>query len=189
MTSCTILLTRLFELHTGPIFAGSTPSSPLQPQTQISSTNLGLELQKARHDPKVKAVVLRVDSPGAAAPDFCIHYCSVWQIRCKALVCCLILYSTAGAQLQHMHNMAHLSACVASKSDTHEPIKCYSCWFEVSTGNTSGACLWFHTRSNVSLLKTNNLQVCQLLLETHLVSFCMLAIRTCAPGEYLAIQN
>lgn len=58
----------LVEPHTGPIFAGSASSSPLKPQTQISSTDLGLELQKARHDPKVKAVVLRVDSPGAAAP-------------------------------------------------------------------------------------------------------------------------
>lgn len=59
-------LTCLIRSLIGQIFAGSATSSPLTKQTQISSNELGMELQKARHDPKVKAVVLRVDSPGAA---------------------------------------------------------------------------------------------------------------------------
>ena len=48
----------------GIIVSGkSTPG--LRQQKQIGSSELGSDLQRARHDPRVKAVVLRVDSPGA----------------------------------------------------------------------------------------------------------------------------
>ena len=68
-------LTCLVSSLIGPIFAGSATPSPLRKQSQISSNELGMELQKARHDPKVKAVVLRVDSPGAAPPYLSITCC------------------------------------------------------------------------------------------------------------------
>lgn len=51
---------------TGIIVSG-TSAPGLRQQKQIGSSELGRELQKARHDPKVKAVVLRVDSPGGSA--------------------------------------------------------------------------------------------------------------------------
>lgn len=51
----------------GIIVSGkSTPG--LRQQKQIGSSELGHDLQRARHDPRVKAVVLRVDSPGANPP-------------------------------------------------------------------------------------------------------------------------
>lgn len=70
----------------GPIFAGSATSSPLKQQSQISSNDLGMELQKARHDPKVKAVVLRVDSPGSASAGLSITCC--WSNTCITLSLC-----------------------------------------------------------------------------------------------------
>ncbi|KAL0050980.1 hypothetical protein WJX82_011683 [Trebouxia sp. C0006] len=51
---------------TGIIVSG-TSAPGLRQQKQIGSSELGQELQKARLDPKVKAVVLRVDSPGGSA--------------------------------------------------------------------------------------------------------------------------
>ncbi|KAL0021728.1 hypothetical protein WJX79_008882 [Trebouxia sp. C0005] len=51
---------------TGIIVSG-TSAPGLRQQKQIASRELGRELQKARHDPKVKAVVLRIDSPGGSA--------------------------------------------------------------------------------------------------------------------------
>lgn len=69
----------------GPIYAGSATLSPLNKQVQISSNDLGRELQKARHDPKVKAVVLRVDSPGAEPAQVCIacYYCKTCTAFCR----------------------------------------------------------------------------------------------------------
>lgn len=46
------------------IIVSGTSAPGLRQQKQIGSSELGQELQKARLDPKVKAVVLRVDSPG-----------------------------------------------------------------------------------------------------------------------------
>lgn len=46
------------------IIVSGTSAPGLRQQKQIASRELGRELQKARHDPKVKAVVLRIDSPG-----------------------------------------------------------------------------------------------------------------------------
>ncbi|KAL0017848.1 hypothetical protein WJX77_000567 [Trebouxia sp. C0004] len=51
---------------TGIIVSG-TSAPGLRQQKQSGSTEVGRELQKARHDPKVKAVVLRLDSPGGSA--------------------------------------------------------------------------------------------------------------------------
>ena len=47
----------------GIIVAGKSETT-LQQKAQIASSELGLDLQKARNNPNVKAVVLRVDSPG-----------------------------------------------------------------------------------------------------------------------------
>ncbi len=46
------------------IIVSGTSAPGFRQQKQIASSELGQELQKARLDPKVKAVVLRVDSPG-----------------------------------------------------------------------------------------------------------------------------
>ena len=46
------------------VIVSGTSAPGLRQQKQIGSSELGQELQKARRDPKVKAVVLRVDSPG-----------------------------------------------------------------------------------------------------------------------------
>ena len=68
----------------GAISAGKASPSAFNKQTQITSTDLGRDLRKARHDPKVKAVVLRVDSPGTATPapmTLCTVVMSA-QLRC-----------------------------------------------------------------------------------------------------------
>ena len=49
----------------GVIVAGKSVPG-LRQQKQIGSSELGMDLQKARHDSNVKAVVLRVDSPGTS---------------------------------------------------------------------------------------------------------------------------
>lgn len=68
------------SIELGPVQVGMTvagiivsgKSTPgLRQQKQIGSSELGQELQRARHEPGVKAVVLRVDSPGAA--PLCCH--------------------------------------------------------------------------------------------------------------------
>lgn len=54
----------MMRLRGAGIIVSGTSAPGLRQQKQIASSELGRELQKARHDPKVKAVVLRVDSPG-----------------------------------------------------------------------------------------------------------------------------
>ncbi len=54
----------VMSLSGAGIIVSGTSAPGLRQQKQIASSELGQELQKARLDPKVKAVVLRVDSPG-----------------------------------------------------------------------------------------------------------------------------
>ncbi len=61
---CCMLGWYVMSLSAAGIIVSGTSAPGLRQQKQIASSELGRELQKARHDPKVKAVVLRVDSPG-----------------------------------------------------------------------------------------------------------------------------
>lgn len=63
-----ITITPVAWTCTGTILAGKASPSAFNKQSQITSTDLGMDLRKARHDPKVRAVVLRVDSPGTPTP-------------------------------------------------------------------------------------------------------------------------
>jgi len=64
----------------GIIVAGKTPpGNPLGQKKQIASSELGMDLQKARHDPNVKAVVLRVDSPGQLPFPTLVNACALYM--------------------------------------------------------------------------------------------------------------
>ena len=51
----------------GQIVSGKGSATELQPMREVASTPMCAQLRAARLDPQVRAVVLRVDSPGAAA--------------------------------------------------------------------------------------------------------------------------
>lgn len=49
----------------GQIVSGKGSATDLQPMREIASTPMCAQLRAARFDPQVKAVVLRIDTPGA----------------------------------------------------------------------------------------------------------------------------
>jgi hypothetical protein len=57
----------------GPIVSGKGSATELQPNQEIASTPMCSKLVEARRDPAVKAVVLRIDSPGARDFDVLNH--------------------------------------------------------------------------------------------------------------------
>ena len=52
----------------GQIVSGKGSATDLQPMREIASTPMCAQLRAARFDPQVKAIVLRIDTPGASAP-------------------------------------------------------------------------------------------------------------------------
>ena len=71
------------------IIVARKSETTLQQKAQIASSELGLDLQKARNNPNVKAVVLRVDSPGML---WCSACCDVDDFDTRSLLPYLILY-------------------------------------------------------------------------------------------------
>ena len=60
----------------GQIVSGKGSATDLAPMREIASTPMCAQLRAARFDPQVKAVVLRVDTPGKSQdPDSSIAFC------------------------------------------------------------------------------------------------------------------
>ena len=57
----------------GQIVSGKGSATDLQPMREIASTPMCAQLRAARFDPQIKAVVLRIDTPGAPVVRIVSH--------------------------------------------------------------------------------------------------------------------